>query len=159
MNCRAYMVIVPLCFTACDTSSDSSGKKVDETKVQPETSTSATDASASKMTKTQSGLGFVILKEGEGSSPPLGSKVKVQWKGWLPDGKVFEESITPQEYRLDSNTLIAGWVEALSAMKKGEKRRLHIPSRLGYKDGYGELIPRNTDLDFELELLSFTEPK
>lgn len=159
MNYRAYAMIVPLCFTACDTSSDSSGQNVSETKGQPETTTSPTEASTPKMTKTPSGLGFTILKKGEGSSPPLGSTVKVHWKGWLPDGKVFEESATPQEYRLDSNALIAGWVEALSAMKKGERRRLHVPSRLGYKDGYGNLIPRNTDLEFELELLSFTEPK
>jgi len=159
MTYRACMVILALCVTACDTSSDPSGKKVSETEAQPKTSTAVTNATALKMTKTGSGLEFAILKEGEGSPPPLGSEVKVHWKGWLPDGKVFEESATPQEFRLDSSTLIAGWVEALSTMKKGEKRRLHVPSRLGYREGYGQRVPRDTDLDFELELLSFTLPK
>jgi FKBP-type peptidyl-prolyl cis-trans isomerase len=159
------MVIVALGFTACDTASDPAEKKVGDTAPERATdatkttsTTNATKPTAPKMTKTASGLEFAILKEGEGSPPPLGSKVKVDWKGWLPDGKPVSGK-TPQEYRLDSSALISGWVEALSTMKKGERRVLRVPGHLGYKEGYGDRVPRNTNLKFELELLSFTAPK
>ena len=83
MNYRACMVIVALGFTACDTASDPAEKKVGDTAPERATdatkttsTTNATKPTAPKMTKTASGLEFAILKEGEGSPPPLGSKVK-----------------------------------------------------------------------------------
>jgi FKBP-type peptidyl-prolyl cis-trans isomerase len=114
------------------------------------------------MIKTSSGLEYTVLKEGEGEAPPLGSEIEVHWTGWLPDGKVFGDTRgddQPAKYRLASDDLISGWVEALSTMKKGEKRRLHVPSNLAYGNaGYGKDVSPNTDLDFEIELVSFAPP-
>jgi len=117
--------------------------------------------SGAAMTKTASGLEYAVLKEGQGAPPPRGSVVKVQGKGWLADGRVIWSTSpnAPKEYRLDAIDLIPGWFEALSSMKAGEKRKLRVPGRLGYKTaGYGTDVPPNADLDFELELVSFKAP-
>jgi FKBP-type peptidyl-prolyl cis-trans isomerase len=120
-------------------------------------------AKAGSAVKLPSGLEYTLLKEGEGSSPPLGSKVITHYTIWLPGGKVFEDTraaSTPRELKLDNINLISGLVETLASMKKGEKRRVHVPSHLAYGNlGYGAAIRPNTDLDIEIELLSFTSPE
>ncbi|HVR74640.1 MAG TPA: FKBP-type peptidyl-prolyl cis-trans isomerase [Planctomycetota bacterium] len=115
-----------------------------------------------KTLRAPSGLEFAVLKEGSGASPPLGSMVKVHCTGWLPDGKVFIDTRThnvPKEYRLARAEMIDGWVEALLTMKPGEKRKLRVPKELAYsKQGFPKVVPPNSDLDFEIELVSFTPP-
>lgn len=118
---------------------------------------------AANAVKLPSGLEYTVLKEGEGPTPPLGSKVITHYTIWLPDGKVFEDTratSTPRELKLDKLNLISGLVETLTSMKKGEKRRVHVPSALAYGNlGYGAAIRPRTDLDIEIELLSFTSPE
>ena len=111
-------------------------------------------------TKLPSGLEFAILKAGDGGTPPPGVLVTLHVKGWLPDGRVFMDTgAAPVEYKLDPMVLIPGWVETLLAMKKGERRRIHVPSALAYgAAGYGKDVPPRADLDFELELVDFKPP-
>ncbi|HZN60642.1 MAG TPA: FKBP-type peptidyl-prolyl cis-trans isomerase [Planctomycetota bacterium] len=113
-------------------------------------------------TKTPSGLEYSIIKEGTGNSPTLGSKVQVHVTGWLPDGKVFLDTRgvnVPKEYRLDSLSLVKGWVETLLSMRTGEKRRVKVPSELAYgAAGLPQLVPPRSDVEFEIELVSFTAP-
>ncbi len=108
--------------------------------------------------KTGSGLRYVVLKEGSGSdSPASGQKVTVHYTGSLMDGTVFDSSVKrgePAEFAVGK--VIEGWNEALSTMKKGEKRTLIIPPELGYgKQGYPGVIPPDSYLIFEVELLDF----
>jgi FKBP-type peptidyl-prolyl cis-trans isomerase len=101
-----------------------------------------------------------VLAAGQGETPPLGSRVLLEYTGTLPNRQTFAETRGgPREFKLDRMSLIDGWVEALLGMKKGEKRRLKVPSALAYgQKGYAGLVPPNSDLTFELELVSFTPP-
>ena len=112
--------------------------------------------------RTPSGLEYEVLVEGQGETPPLGSRVLVHYTGMLPGGETFAStrgSAGPREFKLDRMKLIDGWVEALLSMKKGEKRKLKVPSALAYgQRGYLGLVMPNSDLTFELELVAFTPP-
>ena len=107
--------------------------------------------------KTDSGLRYIVLQEGTGSSPSMGQKVTVHYTGSLMDGTVFDSSVTrgnPAEFAVGQ--VIEGWNEALQTMKKGEKRTLIIPPELGYgKQGYPGVIPPDSYLVFDVELLDF----
>lgn len=106
---------------------------------------------------TDSGLKYQVLKAGEGAVAKSGQNVKVHYTGWLTDGTKFDSSVDrnqPFEFKLGAKQVIAGWDEGVAGMKVGEKRRLTIPSKLGYgKRGAGRVIPPDATLIFEVELL------
>ena len=107
---------------------------------------------------TASGLKYQDLKVGDGASPTMGQTVSVHYTGKLENGKEFNNSHTmgtgkPIEFKIGPG-LIPGWIEGLQTMKVGGKRRLMIPSKLGYgQAGNPPNIPPNANLDFEIELL------
>jgi len=107
----------------------------------------------------ESGLMYVINQEGKGRKPKQGEKVQVHYVGTLLDGSEFDSSIKrdkPFEFNVGQGRVIKAWDEALSDMKKGEKRTLIVPPELGYgKRGYPPVIPPNSYLIFEVELLDF----
>lgn len=78
----------------------------------------------------------------------------MHYTGWLTNGTMFDSSL-PRGQPLDMALaqLIAGWQRGVPGMKVGGKRRLLIPSDLGYGPrGQGQ-IPPNATLVFEMELL------
>jgi len=105
--------------------------------------------------KTDSGLVYYSMKEGEGSQPSLESTVEVHYHGTLIDGTVFDSSVDRGEpISFPLNGVIKGWQEGLALMKEGGKATLVIPSDLAYGDaGSGETIPPGAALKFEVELL------
>jgi FKBP-type peptidyl-prolyl cis-trans isomerase FkpA len=102
-----------------------------------------------------SGLVYLSLKEGTGSSPTATDTVKVHYKGILPDGKEFDSSYKrgqPTEFPL--NRVIKCWTEGVQRMKPGGKARLTCPPAIAYGErGAGGVIPPNATLQFEVELL------
>lgn len=107
--------------------------------------------------KTESGLFYIMEKEGEGNNPVASSTVKVHYEGKFLDGKIFDSSIQrgqPIEFGL--NQVIPGWTEGLQLLKPGGKAKLIIPPHLGYGErGYPGAIPPNAWLVFDVELLDF----
>lgn len=97
------------------------------------------------------------IKVGTGSAVKSGDMVTVHYLGTLLDGTKFDSSydrgepfVTP----IGSGAVIKGWDEGMIGMKVGGKRKLTIPSRLGYGDtGAGRIIPPGAGLIFEVELL------
>ena len=107
------------------------------------------------VTKTDSGLLYQSLKEGDGASPAPTDTVKVNYRGTLPDGREFDSSYKrgkPVDFRLDG--VIKCWTEGLQKMKANGKARLVCPPNIAYGDsGAGELILPGATLVFEVELL------
>jgi peptidylprolyl isomerase len=110
-----------------------------------------------KTVSTPSGLKYTILKAGKGATPKIGQTVFVHYTGTLTNGKKFDSSRDrgqPFSFILGQGQVIAGWDEALSTMKVGERRKLTIPPKLGYgAAGAGGVIPPNATLIFDVELL------
>jgi len=109
-------------------------------------------------------MGELIIDDiniGNGASPQKGQKVKVHYTGWLTDGKKFDSSVdrgTPFEFKLGMGEVIKGWDEGVATMKIGGKRKLTIPPDKAYgnRDVGGGLIPANSTLVFEVELLGIS---
>jgi len=106
--------------------------------------------------ESDSGLKYYDIVVGDGPSPPgRTARVKVHYTGWLNDGAKFDSSVdrgAPTEFAL--NQVIPGWTEGVSSMRVGGKRKLIIPSKLGYGDrGYPGAIPPRATLVFDIELL------
>lgn len=104
-----------------------------------------------------SGLKIETLKPGTGAEAQKGKKVTVHYVGKLEDGTEFDSSEkrkTPFTFVLGSGQVIVGWDKGVEGMRVGERRRLKIPSALGYgSQGVGKVIPPNANLVFEVELL------
>ncbi len=111
--------------------------------------------------KSDSGLMYVVKKEGEGPKPHIGQTVKVHYTGTLLDGKKFDSSLdrgNPFEFQVGKRRVIAGWDEALQDMKKGEKRILIIPYHLAYGErGRPPVIPPKATLIFDVELIDIQD--
>ena len=104
---------------------------------------------------TASGLKYIVLKEGTGNKPVATSNVKVHYTGMFLDGKVFDSSVQRGEtIDFGLNQVIKGWTEGVQLMPEGSKYKFYIPSNLAYGErGAGGVIPPNTDLIFEVELI------
>jgi len=104
--------------------------------------------------KTDSGLVYYSMTEGEGEQPTIASTVEVHYHGTLTDGTVFDSSVDRgQTISFPLGGVIKGWQEGLSMMKEGGKATLVIPSDLAYGDaGSGDTIPPGATLKFEVEL-------
>jgi FKBP-type peptidyl-prolyl cis-trans isomerase FklB len=109
---------------------------------------------------TASGLQYEVLKEGSGDSPKPTDQVTVNYRGTLPDGKVFDSSYDRgQPATFPVNGVIPGWVEALQLMKPGSKYKIYLPPALAYGErGAGNDIGPNQALVFEVELISVGKP-
>lgn len=104
--------------------------------------------------KTESGLVYVPLKEGEGESPTEASRVKVHYKGTLVDGSEFDSSYSRNEpATFPLNGVIKCWTEGVQMMKPGGKARLVCPAEIAYGASGRPGIPPNSVLNFEVELL------
>jgi len=106
---------------------------------------------------TSSGLQYVDLTVGKGPTAQAGQTVTVHYTGWLENGKKFDSSVDrgqPFSFPLGAGRVIKGWDEGVQGMKVGGKRKLTIPSNLGYgARGAGGVIPPHATLLFDVELL------
>ncbi|MFO0778154.1 MAG: FKBP-type peptidyl-prolyl cis-trans isomerase [Nitrospira sp.] len=106
---------------------------------------------------TPSGLKYVDQAVGTGDAAVAGKNVSVHYTGWLENGKKFDSSVDrgqPFSFPLGAGRVIKGWDEGVQGMKVGGKRKLTIPSDLGYGSrGAGGVIPPNATLIFDVELL------
>jgi FKBP-type peptidyl-prolyl cis-trans isomerase len=108
-------------------------------------------------TKTASGLEYWDIKVGTGAVAQSGHEVKVDYTGWLTDGKKFDSSVGtghPFGFMLGASQVIKGWDEGVAGMKVGGKRQLRIPPDLAYgAKGYPGAIPPNATLIFDVQLV------
>ena len=119
------------------------------------------NAKNDSVVQTQSGLQYMVLKEGTGAKPGAEDTVTVHYTGKLLDGTVFDSSVErgePTSFPL--NAVIPGWTEGLQLMSEGAKYRLFIPSELAYgSKGAGDKILPNATLIFDVELIKVIKKK
>ena len=122
-----------------------------------------------KAQKTESGLYYVIEKEGTGEATTPGTTLSVNYAGYLITGALFDTSYPeiakannmfseerpyePLPVSVGLGQVIPGWDEGLMLLKKGSKAKLIIPSPLGYgESGAGAMLPANSILVFDVEV-------
>lgn len=96
------------------------------------------------------------LKVGEGQEVQSGDYVSVHYAGTLVDGTKFDSSYDrgePFKTRIGVGQVIEGWDMGIVGMKVGGKRKLIIPASLAYGDRSIGIIPANSTLVFEVEVL------
>ena len=127
----------------------------------------APDSLLQRATTTASGLRYAVRQRGTGALAQPGSRVVVHYTGFLAtDGKIFDTSVQqggPLKVRAGRQVVIKGFDEALLLLPEGSRARVWIPAALAYgpkgrldpDDDAGKryLIPPNSDLIFELEIL------
>ncbi|HYG39223.1 MAG TPA: FKBP-type peptidyl-prolyl cis-trans isomerase [Cytophagales bacterium] len=106
---------------------------------------------------TGSGIFYTITTPGGGAEVADGQTVSVKYKGYLLNGFEFDSGDS-FSFVLGSSTVIAGWEEAISLLKIGDKATIVIPSALAYKStpqfkAGKMIIPANAVLIFDIEVL------
>ncbi len=112
------------------------------------------------ITKQEEKIKTDILKEGTGEEAVKGDRLTVHYVGTFEDGRKFDSSLdrdTPFIFKLGAGQVIKGWDEGVAGMKVGEKRKLIIPPSLGYGETGNRIIPPDTILVFEIELLKIAK--
>jgi FKBP-type peptidyl-prolyl cis-trans isomerase len=110
-----------------------------------------------KVHKLPSGLQYEDLVVGSGKMAEAGMNVSVNYTGWRTDGFKFDSSYDrgePIKFQLGNGEMIKGWDEGVKGMRIGGKRKLTIPPDMAYgSEGRGSVIPPNSTLVFEVELV------
>ena len=104
--------------------------------------------------------GELIIEDiivGQGAEAVKYCIVTVNFTGWLEDGTKFDSSLNPGReplrFTLGAGQMIQGFDQGIPGMKVGGKRKLTIPPNLGYGSQDKGIIPPNSTLIFELDLL------
>jgi FKBP-type peptidyl-prolyl cis-trans isomerase len=107
--------------------------------------------------KTNTGIRYIVEREGHGELAQAGDMVSVVYVGALLDGRIFDRISDPSRpftFRLGRDMVIQGWDDILQRMRLGERRLVIIPPELGYgTHGSPPRIPRDATLVFEMELV------
>lgn len=115
------------------------------------------DVDTTKYKTTKDGLKYAIIEEGTGAQPDSGDLVTVNYSGFLAkDSTKFDSSVErdePLTFKLGAHMVIPGWDEGIALMKKGGKVRLVVPPSLGYGNRPNRVIPPNSTLIFDVQLV------
>lgn len=103
-----------------------------------------------------------VMTQGAGRRPPKGVDVRVHYVGTLTDGTQFDSSRErkkPLEFKLGDGSMIKGWDIGIAKMRPGELSVLTCTPDYAYGDHAQEKIPANSTLNFEVELLGWSDEK
>lgn len=130
--------------------------------LNPSVTTSPSPSPTNQIIKMENGLQIEDLRVGTGAEAKTGQVVTAHYLGTLEDGTKFDSSYDrgqPFQFTLGKGEVIQGWDQGIVGMRVGGKRKLVIPSSLGYgPQGMGP-IPGNATLVFEVELLGVQDGK
>ena len=101
------------------------------------------------------GFFYHIITPGGETHPDTYSTITVKYKGMLLDGTVFDQTEGEESVQLYLNNLISGWKIVLPLIGAGGKIILYLPSAYGYGETKMDVIPANSVLIFDVDLLHF----
>lgn len=114
-----------------------------------------------QMTLLPEGLYVADMAVGEGREAEPGDRVTLHYKGWYPDGTLFDSSLAtgePISFVLGEEKVIEGWELGIPGMMVGSQRILVVPPDLAYgSGGVRGVVPRNATLVFSVSLLEIGE--
>jgi len=151
----AVVALAPVvALAACDKKSDAQTTTGYDTSAESNAKFLAMYAARPGVKKTADGLMYRVLKAGTGPAVQKNSDVvTVYYKGWLINGKVFDQTKPDEPATFQAGGLIPGWVEALKLMKTGDTWEIVLPAEIGYgSDGAGDAIPPDQTLIFTMHL-------
>jgi FKBP-type peptidyl-prolyl cis-trans isomerase len=105
--------------------------------------------------------------------PQAGDFIKVKYKAFLSNGKMYDSSDGPGRkalagvFKADPPQFLPGWEEAIASMEQGSTRIIQVPPKLAYgekgikvetAEGEEYLVPPNETLQFELTLVQVALP-
>lgn len=106
----------------------------------------------------EGGLKILDVVVGTGEEAKKGMTIAVLYTGTLEDGTIFDrviDHLKPFQFELGTGRVIKGWDVGIVGMRVGGKRKLAIPPAMAYgAEGAGDVIPPNTPIYFEVELLA-----
>ncbi len=108
---------------------------------------------------TPSGLQYKILKKGIGTGATLGQDVKIHESTSYRDGTLIfsSEGMQPLQFTIGSKTVIQGVDEGVRGMKKGEIRKLIVPTSLSKRNSYPSILSKDSILVYKVELIDIIE--
>lgn len=118
-----------------------------------ETKYSAAELEAFEFEMQESGLGIHVLEKGSGPLPEKGKPVAVHYRGYLLNGKIFDESYkrgSAFSFPLGMGRVIKGWDEGIAKLPTGSHALLKVPADLGYGARGSGPIPPNSTLIFDV---------
>jgi len=151
----SLLLLVAISCKKADTNPDFSG--IDKIIIEDYITTKKLTAQS-----TSSGLYYVITTPGGTVHPTLNSTVTAYYNGYLANGNVFDHTTTGSPATFPLANVIDGWQEGLQLIGAGGKIKLLVPSALGYggitkyNNSGAVIIPMNSVLIFDIELVSFT---
>jgi FKBP-type peptidyl-prolyl cis-trans isomerase FkpA len=97
------------------------------------------------------------VKPGDGKAVAAGNSVTINYRGWLTDGREFDETYKTGKaftFQEGGTGVIEGLSQAIFGMKEGGQRRLIIPPTVGYGAAGKDPIPPDAMMIFDVELVS-----
>jgi FKBP-type peptidyl-prolyl cis-trans isomerase len=105
-----------------------------------------------------SGVNYIVRTQGDGIRPTAKDTIVINAIGVFPDGTVFEDTCKKKQAITTAiSSLIPGLSEAIQLMPVGSVWRIFIPSVLGYGSVGTNVIPPNTALVFDIELMEIKQ--
>ncbi len=99
----------------------------------------------------QSGLYYQIIDPGAGVTPNINSKITVNYSGKYLNGVQFDKSAAPTPFLL--RDMVEGWIIGIPLINKGGRIQLIIPSSMAYGCNGARVIPPNSVLFFDVDLV------
>ena len=119
------------------------------------------DTSGIQQKVTGNGIVYYPITKGKGEPAEIKKKMKVNYQGYLLDGRKFDSSVDrgqPFEFNLGLGEVIPGWEYMVKEMREGDQVKVLVPWHLAYgKEGTRD-IPPMSDLVFDIELIEVKKP-
>jgi len=147
-----FLLILSVLFISCADDSDSISYQTEDDIIQ------YLEENNINAERSETGLYYVINKQGVGNVPTDYSNITVNYKGYLLDGSVFGNSVA-EGNRVNLTQVIEGWAEGLKYFNEGGEGTLFIPPSLAFGDSELNGIPSGSVLIFDIEILEVEEPE